>query len=291
MAELGITLVVAIGIWVLGRLFIRLAIRGLREGLPKGEGRLPRFLRRSHRTSAASVLEDRLEDERRQRRANTIGTALRSVLSAFVIITTGIVILTQREIDLGPILAGAGLIGVALGFGAQSLVKDLLGGMFILAEDQYGVGDWVNLGEAEGTVEEVGLRTTRLRGLDGTVWFVPNGEIRRVGNQSRLWSRAMVEIRVDPKVDVEVAKATLLSAAEAAITREDIAPVVLGTADVPGVESIARDAIVLRVFVQVRPGRQWDVQRAIRAEIHREFTKAKIRLAVSENRIYMPDGE
>ena len=286
-----IILGVAFIIWILGRLAIRGAIKGIREGLPKSERRFRRFPRREQAKSETGVLLSLLEAERRQRRAKTIGSALRSVLGILVFAIALFGVLDAADVNLGGFLAVAGIVGVALGFGAQSIVKDLLSGMFILYEDQYGVGDNIDLGEAIGTVEEVGLRVTRLRSLNGTVWFVPNGEIRRVANKSRLWSRAMVEIRVDPNVDIERARSALLEAATAAIAHDEVAPNVLGTATVPGIESIARDAIVLRAFVQVHAGCQWDVERAIRAEIHRVFKEKKIRLAISENRIYMNAAE
>lgn len=289
--HVGIILGAAIVVWVLGRLAIRGVIRGIREGMPRNERGGRRFSRRSRPNSASSLLTGRLEAERRQRRADTIGVALRSVLGILVFTIALVTILAEVGIEIGPLLAAAGILGVALGFGAQSLVKDLLSGMFILFEDQYGVGDNIDLGEAAGTVEEVGLRITRLRSLNGTVWFIPNGEIRRVGNQSRLWSRAMVEIRIDFGVDVARAETALLEAATTAIARKEIAPNVIGAPIVPGVESIARDAIVLRVLVQVRPGSQWDVERAIRAEIQRVFKARKIHLAVSANQVYMGGGE
>lgn len=286
-----IALTIAVLVWIVGRLIIWGVVRGVREGVPRSDRRLRRFPRRAQSKSSTGVLLSLLEAERRQRRAKTIGNALRSLLGVLVFFVAVFGILEINDVDTGKFLALAGIIGVALGFGAQSIVKDLLSGMFILFEDQYGVGDNVDLGEAIGTVEEVGLRVTRLRSLNGTVWFVPNGEIRRVANKSRLWSRAMVEIRVDPNVDIERARSTLLEAATKAIAHEDVAPNVLGVAEVPGIESIARDAIVLRAFVQVRAGCQWDVERAIRAEIHRVFKERKIRLAISENRIYMNAAE
>ena len=105
-------------------------------------------------------------------------------------------ILGQLDIDLGPLIAGAGIGGIALGFGAQSIVKDFLSGLFMLIEDQYGVGDVIDLGYATGTVEKVSLRSTTIRDVKGTVWHVPNGEISRVGNYSQLWSRALLDIEV-----------------------------------------------------------------------------------------------
>ena len=113
-------------------------------------------------------------------------------------------------INLAPLLAGAGVAGVALGFGAQSLVRDCISGLFMLIEDQYGIGDQVDLGAASGTVERVSLRTTVLRGADGTVWHVPNGEVRRVGNQSKLWSMAVVDVDIPVDTDLKTAREHLL---------------------------------------------------------------------------------
>jgi moderate conductance mechanosensitive channel len=285
-----ITVAAALVLWIVGRLAIRGATRGIREGIPRSERHIRRMNRRNKSVTSRRAIQNRLEAERRQQRARTLGVALRSALGAIIVIVTAVTILAEVNINIGPLLAAAGILGVALGFGAQSLVKDLLSGMFILFEDQYGVGDTIDLGEAAGSVEEVGLRVTRLRGLDGTVWFVPNGEIRRVGNKSRLWSRAMVEVRVDYAADVEKARLALLAAATTAVEREDLAKYVLGVPDVPGVESLAADAVVLRVFVQVQPGKQWDVQRAIRGEIQKVFRKQRVRLAVPENRIYVGEG-
>ncbi len=285
--QVAIIIGAAICVWILGRLAIRGAIRGIREGAPRSESRMRRLVGRSRTGTATTELADRLETVRRRQRADTIGIALRSILGIAVFVAAVLTILSEFGIPVGSLIAAAGILGVALGFGAQSLVKDVLSGMFILLEDQYGVGDSVDLGEASGAVEQVGLRTTRLRSLNGTVWFVPNGEIRRVGNKSRLWSRAMVEVRVNYSQDVEVARAALLEAATAAMERDEIAKHVLGAPTVPGVESLAADAVVLRVFVQVQPGQQWDVERAIRAEIQRVFRKRGVRLAVPENRVYV----
>jgi small-conductance mechanosensitive channel len=122
---------------------------------------------------------------RAQQRASTVGHALASLVRAVVWVVGGLLILDQVGLNLAPLLAGAGIAGVAIGFGAQSLVRDYLSGLFILLEDQYGVGDRVNVGtNATGTVEDINLRVTRVRSTDGTVWFVPNGEIRTVGNSS-----------------------------------------------------------------------------------------------------------
>src|SRR6185369_16289116 len=123
-------------------------------------------------------------------------------------------VLGEFGINLGPLIAGAGIIGVAIGFGSQSLVKDFLAGIFILVEDQYGVGDTVDLGEAVGVVEVVSLRTTRLRSVDGTVWHVPNGEIGRVGNKSQHWSRALLDVQVAYTTDITEARSVIKGVAD-----------------------------------------------------------------------------
>lgn len=284
--KVTLTVILGIVVWILGRLAIRAFSRGLRKGIsPSGSG--ASWLRRRAGISAPEPsLEAQLEANRHSQRAQTLGVVLRSALTLTVVVLTFLTVLHELQVDITSLLAGGAIIGVALGFGAQSIVKDLLSGMFMLLEDQYGVGDIVDVGEASGVVEAFGLRATRLRSLDGTVWFIPNGEIRRVGNMSRLWSRAMIEIRVDFDQDVDAAREAILDAAAAAMARPDIAPHVLGEATVPGIEEMESDAVVLRLMVQVQPAKQWDVQRAIRAEIQKKFRGRGITLAVPVNRVY-----
>ena len=138
-----------------------------------------------------------------------MGDLLKSVITGVLIAIFGTMILSQLGVNIAPIIASAGILGIALGFGAQSLVKDFLSGIFMIFEDQYGVGDVVDVGEASGTVEAVSLRVTRLRDLDGTVWYVPNGEILRVGNKSQNWSRAVVDVGVGYDEDLARVKRVL----------------------------------------------------------------------------------
>jgi small-conductance mechanosensitive channel len=284
--RIALTIVVATLLWVLGRLAIRAFTRGLRKGMSPGVRGATLLRRRTGRPGPEPSLEAQLEANRNAQRAQTVGVVLRSALTLVIVVLTVLTVLREYDVDITSLLAGGAIVGVALGFGAQSLVKDLLSGMFMLLEDQYGVGDIVDVGEASGVVEAFGLRATRLRSLDGTVWFIPNGEIRRVGNMSRLWSRAMIEIRVDFDEDVDAAREAILDAAREAIARPDIAPHVLGEATVPGIEELESDAVVLRLMVQVQPAKQWDVQRAIRAEIQKKFRNRGLTLAVPVNRVY-----
>ena len=153
------------------------------------------FLRRSLVTARLAAPK-RLRDERTEQRARTIADAVASLWRVVVGVIAALTIIGLLGVELGPLVAGAGIAGVALAFGAQSLIKDYLSGLFVLLEDQYSVGDVITVGTTSGTVEDVNLRVTRLRSVDGTVWFIPNGEIRSVGNQSMEWSRAVVDVTI-----------------------------------------------------------------------------------------------
>ena len=170
---------------------------------------------------------------------------------------------------------------MALGFGAQSLVRDFLSGIFMLIEDQYGVGDVVDLGEASGTVEAVTLRVTRLRDQNGTVWHVPNGEILRVGNKSQQWARAVLDIAVSPQADLERAAQVIGTAAEQVWELAEAAPDVLGSPEVLGIEYLGPDAATIRVQGKTRPGAQWRVSRLLRVRIAEALAEAGIDLPPS----------
>jgi small-conductance mechanosensitive channel len=178
-----------------------------------------------------------------------------------------LLVLDKVGINLGPLLAGASIVGVALGFGAQSLVKDFLSGFFILAEDQFGVGDVITVSDTTGTVEEVNLRITRLRGADGTVWFVPNGEIRKVGNSAKDWSKALVDIVVPE--DADIAATTAAMEAEAARLKDDPAwaDALVEAPEVLGVEAVGTDGVTLRVAATTDPGHRARVARELRGRI------------------------
>src|SRR3954453_18487040 len=139
---------------------------------------------------------------RSEQRAETLAGVAVSLVRIFVWTLAVLLILGELGLNLGPFLAGASIVGVALGFGTQSLVKDFVSGFFILVEDQYGVGDVITIADTTGTVEEINLRVTRLRGSDGTVWFVPNGEIRKVGNSAREFARSIVDVIIPNKADL-----------------------------------------------------------------------------------------
>ncbi len=205
--------------------------------------------------------------ERGTQRARTLGSVLRSLCSAVVGVVGAIMVLAEFGVDLAPILASAGIVGVAVGFGAQNLVKDFLSGVFMLLEDQYGVGDIVDVGQASGTVETVGLRITTLRDVNGTLWYVRNGEILRVGNKSQGFAVAVVDVPVAHGRDVGEATELAESVAQQRVQQPDIAEDVLENVQMLGVESITADNVTLRLTVRVQPGKQFAVQRALNATV------------------------
>jgi moderate conductance mechanosensitive channel len=195
-----------------------------------------------------------LDDPRRQARLTSISLVVGSTASVIIWSIAIIMALGEVGVDLAPLIAGAGIAGVALGFGAQSLVKDCISGLFMLLEDQYGVGDIVDLDEATGVVEKISLRTTVLRGLDGTVWHVPNGEVSRVGNKSQLWSVALVDVDVAYNCDLAAVRTVILDCATQLAESDDWAPVVIDPPQLLGVEALGADGITVRVTVKVEPG-------------------------------------
>ncbi|EHR49896.1 small-conductance mechanosensitive channel [Saccharomonospora marina XMU15] len=260
---LAILLIIVLAVLI--RFLVRKLIDRLTTTPRDSDNKLPAVLR-PLRERAPEVLGPVVLERRRQR-AKTIGSVLKSLTSFVVFGLASVLILGELGINLAPILASAGIVGVALGFGAQNLVRDFLSGMFMMLEDQYGVGDIVDVGEAVGSVEAVGLRITTLRDINGTVWYVRNGEILRVGNSSQGHAVALVDIPLGYHTDVTKATAVLAKVADEAAAKDSIAPDVLEPPEVLGVENVTPEGIVLRVTMKVRPGRQWTVQRALRAEI------------------------
>jgi small conductance mechanosensitive channel len=251
-------------------------IRKVAHGI--GEGSAPSLLR-PLRDKAASGLRQRggaLLIERRRQRAATIGSLLRSVSSFAIFGTAFVLVLGEFGVNLAPIIASAGVIGVAVGFGAQNLVKDFLSGIFMMLEDQYGVGDVVDLGEATGTVETIGLRVCTVRDIEGTLWYVRNGAINRVGNFSQHFSIALVDVPLGFGADLSQATDAAERAAKEAVAEPPLADLLLGEVAVLGVQSVTAEGMTLRVTVKTRPGHQVRVRRALSEAITTAFHEAGI---------------
>jgi small conductance mechanosensitive channel len=221
-----------------------------------------------------------LMSARREQRFEAIAQLLRSI-TTFTIATLAIlIILGQLGVNMAPLLASAGVIGVALGFGAQTLVKDFLSGIFLVLEDQFGVGDVVDLGPATGTVEEVTLRVTRIRDLSGVVWYVRNGEILRVANRSQGWTMAIVDVPIAYNEDLDRVRRIV----EEVGVRMDGDPaydgILFGTPTYAGVESVSGDAVFVRVTAKAAPDQQMSAGRALREQLKLAFDTAGVRVPV-----------
>lgn len=258
--------------------------RGVRSVVAGGTT-VRRHARRLFMRTGVGSDSDPLVVSRRVQRAETMGSVLRSTAALVIGIVVVTVVANINSWDLAPVLASAGVLGVALGFGAQTLVKDFLAGLFMLIEDQYGVGDVVDLGAATGSVESIGLRVTQIRDLSGTLWYVRNGEVLRVGNMTQGWSRARVEVLVPSDGDVDLATEALTAVAADIADDPELAPHLLGDAEVTAFEDLSAESIRLRLLIKVAPAQQWAVQRALRGKIQQRFAEAGIPLALPRREV------
>jgi small conductance mechanosensitive channel len=230
-------------------------------------------MRQVTRTAELSTL---LLTQRTEQRANAIGTLLRSVIAITVWSIALLMILPLLGIAIGPLLASAGVIGVALGFGAQTLVKDYLSGIFLIIEDQYGVGDMVDLGPVMGTVEEVALRYTRLRDPSGVVWYVRNGEILRVANRSQGWTMAIVDIPIAYNENLDRVREIVDAVSLDMDEDPNYDDLLLGRPAFAGVESVSGEAVIIRITAKAAPEKQIDVARTIRERMKLALDRAGI---------------
>ena len=261
---------------LLANVLVRRAIKRLVANIagPNGQDRLLSLKRRA----PASMVETASLSLRAQARAHTLALVLRSIAGVAIWTIAAVMILGELGVNLGPLIAGAGIAGVAIGFGAQSLVKDFLSGIFMLVEDQYGVGDIIDAGVANGTVEAVTLRTTRLRDVNGTVWHIPNGTIVRVGNMSQQWARALLDVEVAPETDLDLAQTTIKRVEDDLWQDPAWSGRILEAPEVWGVERWTADGIVLRSVIKTRPAEQFKVLRELRQRLVLAFREAGIEM-------------
>ena len=211
---------------------------------------------------------------RRAQRTRAIGSLLKSVSSFLVVGTAAVLILAELGIDIAPLLASAGIAGVALAFGAQNLVRDFLAGIFMTLEDQYGIGDTVDLGSASGTVIAVGLRTTTVRAGDGTIWHVRNGEVLRVGNSSQGEAVVTINLPLPYDADTDAAGAIALQRATELAESEEFAAVIVETPRLLGIVDVAPGVVTIGMTATVRTGEQDGYLRAVRAAIKVAYDQA-----------------
>lgn len=310
-----IVIVVALAVarlarWFINRIGRRLAERSLRQ-LAAIERRTPRNVRQvldrldgddeaggtgqvgegivdEVVASGPTTDDDALALGRLRLRIDTMVSVLSSLSTVLVWAVAAATILGLFNVNLAPLVAGAGVAGIALGFGAQSVVADFLSGFFMLFEDQYGIGDVVDLGEASGTVEKFSLRTTTIRDVNGVVWHIPNSEIRRVGNKSQLWSRAVLDIDVAYDTDIRRAEGIIQRVADDLWSDPDFTEGgIVEAPQVWGVERLGADGITIRLVVKTDPADQWTVGRELRLRIKEALDEAGVEIPFPQRTVWL----
>jgi small conductance mechanosensitive channel len=300
MVPLSKVVLIFLAAWILGRIVRRLINRGIsrvienqsqrlaaaQEATPEegyDPGRIEALLELARRRDERTAIQT----ERQRRRTETLGSVLKSVASLIIYTIAALMALSEFDVNLGPLVASAGIVGVAFGFGAQSLVKDFLSGVFMLVEDQFGVGDIIDAGPAAGVVEVVSLRTTQLRDVNGTLWHIPNGEIVRVANKSQQWARVVLDVEVAYDTSIKHAM-TVIKAVADEVWREAIPnATILEEPEIWGVEGFGASAIAIRLAVKVEPGEQFATAREIRRRLKEAFDQEGIEIPFPQRTVWM----
>lgn len=261
---------------ILAALFIRAILQFMIKRIVKGVSKSVKKIENGNSPLAQARL---------LQRTKTITSVLSNLATWGLVVAVVAVILSESGVSAGAIFAGAGILGAGLGFGAQTLIRDLLSGLFIVFEDQYGVGDTVDLGQASGVVEYVGLRVTQVRDVEGTLWFVRNGEILRVGNQNQGWSRIVIDVALHPTTDVAKAQDVLRKAA--AEVAKSHAKMVSTEAEVWGITAFSGDQVVVRLVQKTKPQHRDLLSRELNLAVKTALDKAKIKLASGSNAVFV----
>ncbi|QIK72341.1 mechanosensitive ion channel [Propioniciclava coleopterorum] len=279
--EIGVVLLIAI----VARFVLRRAIRtGVNASVKASEQHKPK---ESRADKVLGHLSGAL-NARHEARVKTVGSVLSNAVDVILIVLVALTILRILGVPLEPVLAASGIGGVALAFGAQSLVRDYISGILMIFEDQFGVGDLIDTGEAVGTVQEVGLRVTKLVDVSGQVWYVRNGEIQRVGNRSQGWSTATIDIPIAPGQDTARAVAVLNEVVDRVFDEKTFGDVLLERPSVLGVNKVTPGVITLTILAKTAPNQQWALQRDLLAKSVRSLQDAGIRSAVPEYPVAPP---
>lgn len=266
---------------------------GLRRGIQRFVHRMEAEIQ-ERLTEARQRTAGRLPpyaETRRLQRLHAVGGLLRGATAFAIFVTAIALVLIELGLQLGPVLAGAGLLGLALGFGAQNLVRDFLAGVSMLVEDQFGVGDWIDADGAIGEVERVGLRTTRLRDLDGVVWHIPNGAMSRVGNLSQEWARATLDVPVSLDTDVAEARALVKQVADEVWNDPDWGWRITAEPEVWGLQQLSHEGMAVRLVVQTRPMENWPVLRVLRERLKAAMDEAGIWMPQPRQLVWVYPGE
>ncbi len=235
-------------------------------------------------------VEDLVRKRQREQRSQTVASLLNNVGAIAISVIAGLMII-GTFMPIGPLLAGVGVLGLALSFGAQSLVKDLISGMFMLIESQFAVGDVVRVKETAGMVEKITLRTLVLRDINGVVHIIPNGTVDTLSNLTKSWSRAVLEIGVAYKEDVDLVMAIMFDEAVDMYRDDAWKPLLVEEPTVPGVERFDDSAVTIRVMFKTLPLKQWDVAREYRRRIKKRFDADNVEIPFPHRTVYWGDGQ
>lgn len=267
----------SIAVIIIGAVLINWLLRRL---LMRAVNQIVRGVKKAQEVDTTSEIQTSpYINARAVQRTRTLGTVGRVLITWVIVAIALILILAQLQVNLAALLTSAGIVAAGLAFGAQNIVKDILNGIFMVFEDQLGVGDAVTIGAISGTVEDVGIRVTQVRAMDGTLWFVRNGEILTLGNSSQGWGRAVIDVTVSADSDLDKVEDVTMDAALNVMSSHDVARKITGEPEILGVESVFGDRATLRLTMRTRPEAQWAVQRALRAEIVKRFAEENIQLA------------
>ena len=272
--------------WLLNRM-ARRSISALSDRIRQTPSH-PR-LRRIRTQGPGGSAMDRAEADRAPARAEAVEAILKSLVTVSLWVIAILLILGEFNVNLAPLIAGAGVVGIAIGFGAQSIVADFLAGTFMLLEDQYGIGDVIEVNDVSGKVENISLRTTSLRDVNGTVWHIPNSEIKRVGNHSQLWSNAVLDLQVGADADIRRCMQIMDDVAGQLWIEthaDDATGDIIEDPQVLGVQQINDSSITLRMVVKTDPSAQWQVQRELRLRLIEAFEQADIVLPIPALQIH-----
>lgn len=276
-----VTVLVILVVAVLAKLVLHFVIRRVVERVVTGVAKR----QRSDDTgtvplpAAGSALPSPLAAVRVVQRTRTLGAVLGNIVTVTIVVIAVLMIVTTLDPNItGAFALITAALGAGLGFGAQNIVKDVLNGLFMVIEDQLGVGDVVDLGSATGVVEGVGIRITQVRDVNGTLWFVRNGEILRVGNMSQGWARVIIDLAVPYDADLEAVQERMLLTASTLVEDPKWRGAALDKPEIWGLESISSEALVVRLVVKTRTGSKDDVARELRARLKRALDDLGVQL-------------
>lgn len=290
--------------WVMAKIFPSililivafLLVRFVRGAVHRSTLRLARATTDSRLGEFANVdlaiSSEKAEEEalRANSRAESISSVVSSISALGIWVIAILMVIAQFGVSLAPLLAGAGIAGVALGFGAQTLVKDFIAGLFILVEDQYGVGDYVDLGEASGQVQRMTLRITSLRDQNGNMWHVPNGEIKAVANKSQVWARALLDIEVAYESDLREAQRVIAEVADSLWNDDQFHEAILEPPEVWGVQALGADGVAIRLVVKTVPASQWSIERELRLRIKEAFDGGGLEMPYPQRTVWLREA-